>query len=581
MEDFETLGVVAALLVVSYILLLKVHTNRKNNRSLIYDRLYGPLLFISAIVPIVVQVVWNFQDASVLGILLWVLTIPLFLQLFISLVMVVRIFFNKQDYQAPTLDQLEKYPKVAIILPTYHEPFEIARMTLDSLIAMEYAGDFKIIVVDNSSDDHEDLEAWRSYVSELNELFLGSNLSVEWISRDPSLKGYKPLNLDVAYERYVANDWEVEYVMYVDTDSTFHVNTLTDLVNTFEGDEEAAYIQLMTVANNMDVNGLSRAVGMQQTIFRYVLGEIGNWGMPIFYGHNAIFRRAVIAQLGSFLETDSRGEYILTEDFSMTIRSYLQGSYGKTHWVLSGEGVPTSLSALKGMWERWAIGGLQVLFKYFSRVISSGKINFFEKASFLFHGMCYPSQALIPIMVLISPLVPEVALVVLLLVVSTSTLSAIGFNQKFAPLIEEVQTHQPPLSSYFLSFFSVNSYIVWVMFLSTWKFIYRLCVPKKYREKLTWVVTPKGKEEQMKLSTVLRNNAAILVFVGLFVAVSGYFLWDKNPDLMDLLVLLPGGFFSFNLLLTLLVFGRSRKASSLPSVNSPKPEFKDEVMMLE
>ncbi len=580
MEEIKTLLVATGLLALCYYYLIKAHKSRKISRPKIYHHLYGPMLFLLVLLPIVLQFASTWEVISISDGIVMILTIPLYLQLAVSLVMVLRLFFNNQDYRDPDLIKLENYPKVAIILPTYQEPFEMARMTLDSLIAMEYDGDWKIVVVDNSQD-HEDLTEWKLYVTQLGDLFRGSNLSVEWISRDPELKGYKPLNLDVAYERFVANDWEVEYVMYVDTDSTFGSNTLTDLVKTFAADEDVAYLQLMTVSNNMEVNSLSRAVGMQQTIFRYVLGEIGNWGMPIFYGHNAIYKRAELAQLGSFLETDSRGEFILTEDFSMTIRSYLHGSYGKAHWVLSGEGVPTSLAALKGMWDRWAVGGLQVLFKYFKQVVLSDKINFYEKASFLFHGMCYPSQAMIPLLILVSPLIPEFALFSLTLVVANSCLSAVGFNRKFAPLIEETRKNKPPLTSYFLSFFAVNSYIIWVMFLSTWKFLYRLIIPKKYREKLTWVVTPKGKEEKMKWSVVLRSNASIIVFACLFLFISNVFMRESYTDLSDLLILLPGGLFCANLLLTILVFGRSRKASSVPSIKSPKRGFSKEIMMVE
>lgn len=580
MEDIKKLLIAAGILTLSYFFLVLAHRQRRLSRTFIYHHLYGPSLFMLVLIPITLQFALSWRELTVVDALLMILAVPLFIQLIVSLAMVVRLFFNKADYKNPELHELETYPKVAIILPTYNEPFEIAKMTLDSLIDMEYEGDWKVVVVDNSKE-HEDLALWKNYVEELGEIFHGSNLAVEWISRDPELKGYKPLNLDVAYERFVARDWEVEYVMYVDTDSTFHVNTLTDLVKTFAADEDAAYIQLMTVANNMDVNGLSKAVGMQQTIFRYVLGEIGNWGMPIFYGHNAIYKRAIIAQLGSFLETDSRGEYVLTEDFSMTIRSYLKGSYGKPHWVLSGEGVPTSLAALKGMWDRWAVGGLQVLFKYFRQVILSDKINFYEKASFLFHGMCYPSQALIPIMVLISPLMPEFAWFSMALVITNSIVSAVGFKKKFAPLIPETKENKPGVISYFLSFFAVNSYIIWVMFLATWKFMYRLAVPKKYREKLTWVVTPKGKEEEMKWSEVLRNNASIIVFVSLFLVIAAYFLMYGPSGAGNWLVLIPGGLFSLNLALTLLTFGRSRKVSSKPSVKPPNIRDAEEVFIVD
>lgn len=569
MEEIKTLAAATVVLFVAYVFLLKAHRFRRISRPLIYRRLYGPVLFLLVMIPVVFQFAAELNNPTWTTLLLLLLSLPLYLQLAFSLAMVVRLFFNRQNFESPDLHDLREHPKVAIILPTYKEPFDVARMTLDSLIAMEYDGEWKIIVVDNSADDHDDLQVWKAYVKDLRELFLGSNLSVEWISRDPAKKGYKPLNLDVAYDRYIAKDWEVAYVMYVDTDSTFHPHTLNDLIKAFSEDEEVAYIQLMTVANNMGVNGLSRAVGMQQTIFRYVLGEIGNWGMPIFYGHNAMFRRAVIPQLGSFLEMDANGEFMLTEDFSMTIRTYLQGGYGKPHWVLSGEGVPTSLAALKGMWERWAVGGLQVLFKYFSKVIVSKKISFYEKASFVFHGMCYPSQALIPLLILASPFIPEFTFFALAVVVLNAGLSAIGFEWKFAPQIEATRKHQPDLISYFLSFFAVNSYIIWVMFLSTWKFLYRLLIPKKYRERLTWVVTPKGQEEKMSEWDVIKDNAYILVFIGLFTGISAHFLINFYFKPSDLIILLPGGLFCFNLLLTLVVFGRARKASNEPPVHPP------------
>ncbi len=346
--------------------------------------------------------------------------------------------------------------------------------------------------------------------------------------------------------------------MYVDTDSTFEQGTLNELMCEFEKTPEVAYIQLMTAANNMHINRLSKVTGIQQTMARFVLGETGNWGIPIFYGHNAIFRREVVEKVGTFLEKESNGEYILTEDFSITIRSYLKGYYGKAHWLLSGEGVPTSLKALQGMWERWSIGGLQVLRKYALPTLQSKEINLFEKASFIFHGLCYPSHAIIPLLILASPLKPEFATIAMVMTIISSCFSIIGFKRNFSHLYEgEVKIHW---TDYLLAFFAVNTYITWIMFRSTWKFIFNQVKPKR-KLQLTWFVTPKGKERKQSTFSIFRTHIDILLYTGFFAGMSYYAFSIGLLNNLFSIQLFPSAFFIGNLLLTILVFGQSRRAN--------------------
>jgi len=350
--------------------------------------------------------------------------------------------------------------------------------------------------------------------------------------------------------------------MYVDADSTFTSDTLDQVIPAFESDSQLGYVQMMTVANNIKVNALSRAVGIQQTVQRFVLGEFGNWGIPIFYGHNAIFRRKVIDDLGGFLELDTQGNFMLTEDFSATISTYLNGYYGKTHWMYTSEGVPTSLKALKSMWHRWTFGAWQVLFKQFGKITRSKELTIFERISFFSFGLSYIANAFVPLFILLSFFSPAFFVLPIAIPAFTSLLSIVGFELKFKGLINEASKLER-IKIYYQAFFMIPTYIVWVTLQASLEFFIQYFfnkTPSKIRKHLSrsgleWVVTSKGNEREESFMFILKKHVDVFIFalLSLSIGISCFF---RNGIYDNLLIVLPGAFFIANLLGTIVLFGK-------------------------
>jgi cellulose synthase/poly-beta-1,6-N-acetylglucosamine synthase-like glycosyltransferase len=510
---------------------------------------------------------FEWRSSEVVDVMLSLLAIPVFFIQNIWAAMAARlIVFQKEPVQKSLENITAPEGKVAVIFPTYKEPFEVGKMTLDSLLAQDYHGEVLIVVVDNS-EQYSDLQRWRDYVIQTGNS-LKENQScreVRWISRDPSLKGYKPLNLDVAYDTAIRHDPSVGFVMYVDADSTFLPSTLTNVIGEFRKHPELSYVQMMTLANNITVNNLSTAVGVQQTVHRYILGEIGNWGMPIFYGHNSVFRKNVIDAIGGFLETDTQGKFVLTEDFSATVRTYLKGYYGKTKWFVTGEGVPTSLKALDSMWQRWTFGGWQVLFKRLHECIASTRINLFEKISFLLFGLFYPCNAFIPVFIVASFFEPSLSLISIGISTATALFSIVGFELKFRTMLGRKNFFRR-VAIYYQAFFMIPTFIVWVSFKTSVRYLFQFCTyylphwSHAYMGKFTlgWIVTAKGKELEENMFSAIRQNLIALIF-----AITAVLIWVFNVSngkfFHVTMSFLPGLFFVFNLVATIVLFGRASK----------------------
>ena len=63
------------------------------------------------------------------------------------------LFFFNGKYGLDTSPlQCEDYPTISFVVPSFHEPFHVVKMTLDSIIETPYKGKKEIIVVDNSTN---------------------------------------------------------------------------------------------------------------------------------------------------------------------------------------------------------------------------------------------------------------------------------------------------------------------------------------------------------------------------------------------------------------------------------------------
>ncbi|GAA4115484.1 glycosyltransferase [Aquimarina addita] len=301
-------------------------------------------------------------------------------------------FSSEYDYK-PKLNKEKELPTITFIIPSYNEPFNVAKMTFDSAVNCSYNGKKEIIVVDNSSKClTEDFRNWKNYVTNFKSHFPDENITAKFFYNEERSK-LKPGNLDVAVKKIE----EGEYVVILDVDSTLPADKdlLQRSVAEFEADSKLGFIQYALKSTNNHFNDLTQAIGISQDLNRLRLTSRGYGGYKVFVGHNGMLRKEILDQVGDWTNY-YKGHVMITEDILKSVEIYDKGYYGKSLSIETGEWIPNSLKALESMWSRWNYGTSQVLFKYFRKIYTK-KANLIEKVDISFHifnhialGLFYP-----------------------------------------------------------------------------------------------------------------------------------------------------------------------------------------------
>ncbi len=328
----------------------------------------GFIAAVAALTAGLVALVVPYLDNPVQWLVLAFSVPPIFTTLYHRLMFVKGWLLHRQDLAAPPRREATgtALPGLAFIIASCKEPFEVAKMTFDCAYAARYSGTREIIVVDNTPDtDDADFRLWKSYV----ESHSGQDAGVRVVFRHNSdTAGKKPGNIDLA-QRLIADS---EYVVFLDIDSSLPLEAdLLDIAaSRFESDPRLGVLQFHTVPTNNHFNRLSRAVAVAQHALRISYLTRARGGFAMFYGHNAMWRRALLDANGSWLE-HYRDNVIVTEDLLKTLGVYANGYTFEYLNVPTGEWVPSSLSALDSMWMRWTYGGFQVLVKYLRHILTA------------------------------------------------------------------------------------------------------------------------------------------------------------------------------------------------------------------
>ena len=441
-------------------------------------------------------------------------------------------------------DLLEKYPDVAFILPSYHEPFEVAKMTFDSILDLEYPGIKEIIVVDNSRNiDSVDYKKWKKYVTS----FVDDYDTVVKFIYNSKQEGLKPGNLDLA-QKYTKSD----YVVFLDIDSTLPKDGsfLQKSVVEFLKDPSLGWIQFVAKPTNYLFNICSRAISTYQNLLRRTCYYKSQGGFTLFYGHNAIWRTSCLKELGPWFEKH-KGQIMVTEDILKCIRAYDKGYYGKGIPTNTGEWVPTSLSALESMWQRWTYGSCQVAGKHLKSILGAKEMTFLEKYDLVYHIALYWRYALLfPIIVLFNLLLPSELsfLFISVLFVVPQVLNVITMYKD--QMFERPQNPWQKFVDIYNGAFVISNYLALVQLKGIYNFLFKVAKG--------WVVTPKGGENASSWFNIVRSQALYIIFVILLVGSAVFSILSKveNP-VTGILLYSPALFLAINLLLSVVVFGKS------------------------
>lgn len=400
-------------------------------------------------------------------------------------------------------------PAISVIMPSYEEPFDVKKMTLDSILAMDYPGRLEVISVDNSPDTRSDeFTRWRDHLATLGVPFI----------HNPDANALKPGNLDVALRAATG-----EYVVFVDVDSTMPRDPafLTDALQDFAADPRLGFVQFHVVPTNGHFNALTRGVARFQHLHNAVDIVGGMGGFTLFKGHNAIWRRSALDAVGSWRE-ELGGRVILAEDFLKSFHAYTRGYHGRVSWVPTGEWIPSSLAAFTSMWHRWIYGTIQVAVKnHLGTLWRAPGFTVFEKIEVLrrvkFGAFFLPYLAVAGALAFPDPVfVPYLGLLAAVLG------AGLFVSARLGPRSDEASFRSLAVTA------MAEHFVSWVGFTASLRFAADAFLARGGRT--AWTVTAKGIERRPGFVDLLKKNGAVDLVHAVLVVVSAYLLaTSANP----------------------------------------------------
>jgi len=250
----------------------------------------------------------------------------------------------KRKFSALPPEDCKNFPKVSLHLPCYNEPPDMVKLTIDSLMALDYPN-FEIIVLDNNTKDPKVWEPVKAYCESLGEKARFYHLA-PW----PGAKA-GALNFGLSV---TAPDAEI--IGVVDSDYIVDKNWLKGLVPYFEN-PKVGHVQ--APQDHRD---------WENDLFK----EMINWEYAGFFDIGMVYRNEAdaIIQHGTMtlvrkktLEEAGRwGEWCIVEDAELGLRMMKAGYSSVYVQDRLGHGlVPDSFMAYKKQRFRWAYGAVQIL----------------------------------------------------------------------------------------------------------------------------------------------------------------------------------------------------------------------------
>lgn len=261
-----------------------------------------------------------------------------------------------------------RWPNLSVIVASCNEPFEVCKLTFDSVADCDYPGQIEIVWVDNTKDTASPaLAQLRDYIQHRNTTSPRAAFSAKFI-HNTRPGGFKPGNLDLALEHA-----QSDFLLYLDVDSTVprRGDGIKQAIADMQADPELGYVQFWSIAVNGGdesnrITSANAAFMLQLRTFEVLRGH---GGFPMFLGHNGLWRRETVVACGPWLQ-HFRGQVMVTEDFLQAFRAHHSGFYGKAMFWPMGEWAPNTLRSTETMWRRWTYGSLQVLEKHSAELLS-------------------------------------------------------------------------------------------------------------------------------------------------------------------------------------------------------------------
>jgi cellulose synthase/poly-beta-1,6-N-acetylglucosamine synthase-like glycosyltransferase len=247
--------------------------------------------------------------------------------------------------EAPrVIPPLTQTPWVALQVPSYNEPVEVVRPTLESLAKMNYPN-LMIQVVDNNTTDPEVWKPLEQLCKDLGERFTFVHLE-DW-------PGFKAGALNET-TKYLPE--QVEILGIVDADYSVDPQWLQDTIGHFD-DPSVGFVQTSQHYRDWEDNKYLRGLFYSfRYFFDITMPARNHRNAIIFCGTMGLIRRSAFNKIGGW------NQECITEDAEASLRMLGAGYRGVYDATAYGEGLmPLDFDGLKKQRFRWALGGIQIL----------------------------------------------------------------------------------------------------------------------------------------------------------------------------------------------------------------------------
>ena len=234
----------------------------------------------------------------------------------------------------PHLVKLRSTPSVALLYTVCDDAMLEALRRLGNQSYKHH----DVFVLDDSSQPH-----YRALVDEAGFRVL----------RRDSRKGFKAGNLNNWLAKYGA---EYQYFVVVDSDSILDDDFIIQMLKYAEhpANRDIAIFQSKIRVWNLD-SSFARAIAAWYPLWYYWIDKLANrCGMALSWGHNCLYRTAMIRGIGGFEE-----EFI-AEDYATALTLLRRGYECRFVDTISYEAVPTSMHSYTRRAVRWARQTLQL-----------------------------------------------------------------------------------------------------------------------------------------------------------------------------------------------------------------------------
>ena len=234
-------------------------------------------------------------------------------------------------------------PFVSVQVPTYNEPPDVVRRTLQQLAALDYPN-FEVIVLDNNTSDER---LWRPVEACCENL--GPQL--RFFHMD-GVKGFKAGALNKALD---VTDSRAEIIAVIDCDYHVEPGWLTAVIPGFVN------LNVAVVQAPQDYRDAGESLFKAMTYQEY--GTFFHVGMVERNEHNAIIQHGTMTAVrrSALLEVGGWSEWCITEDAELGFK-LLEAGYRCIYLPESlGRGLmPDTFAAYKAQRHRWVYGAMQI-----------------------------------------------------------------------------------------------------------------------------------------------------------------------------------------------------------------------------